>query len=133
MDEVLNLNNMKPHVRREFGIAGLKIMSDRDDAAAGIVFPRWRVLEIISCLMKLLGCTGRATGDEEEVMGFWLQTVERLAAWKREGHAPKTYRSGLVASQAIISRHIAFGKKAGSGSPKFAWTPAEDKLRFGCT
>jgi hypothetical protein len=122
MDYILTKNNMKSHVRREFGIAGVKVLH-AGEPMRFISFAHGTPQYFIECLMKLI-CHGSAEKKVLQFMTDWMEGAQRLANWKNDGHGMKLYHSGSVASQSIISRHIAFGKK----KKKFVWTPQRMKL-----
>jgi hypothetical protein len=57
--------------------------------------------------------------------------MNKLAKWKKDGNPSKIYASGLVANQAILSRHIAFGgEDSGRKEKRFVWAPQKRRKAF---
>jgi hypothetical protein len=130
MDRILIANNMKHHMRREFGIAGVKIMGSSEDPTLSVVFPDDAVLAFTRIMKSKLG-GGMLTPDEEAVYSYWVDIMHNLAQWKKDGNSIKVYYSGLAANQAILSRQIAFGREDSRHKPKrFIWTPKKRRMAF---
>jgi hypothetical protein len=103
MDTILIANNMKSHVRREFGTADVKIIRSSENPTLSVVFPDDAVLAFIRILQSKL-YPSVLTPDEKVIYSYWVDIMHNLAQWKADGSGMKRYDSGLVANQAILSR-----------------------------
>jgi hypothetical protein len=83
MDAILMGNNMKPHVRREFGIAGVKIFESSGNPTLSLTFPEGAVFEIIRILISMLSPNVFAR-DDEVIYCYWVDIIKNLAKWQKE-------------------------------------------------
>jgi hypothetical protein len=125
IDDVVTRNNMKPPIRREFSIAGVKILSESQHATMAISlpddFPRVFVGRLID---HLLG--GEEKEDNLWMIRIWTEATQQLSDWKKAGNSMKMYHSGIIANHTILSRSIGFGKDGQkSKAEEFVWTPAK--------
>jgi hypothetical protein len=118
MNEILCAHNVKSHVRRDFAIAGVKVLETSEQELLqihgfgdrGITCTQW--ISMVSddpTSAQLPGCFAQ-----------WLHDLEVLTEWKRATHPMKLYTPRPGASDAQLSRIIsfAFGETPGT----FKWT-----------
>jgi hypothetical protein len=117
MDRILRANKMEPHIRRDFGIAGVKVLTPAGDSWTTIGLPSTGpdVQAFIDCLLRRI--QDQTTASDVDMIDDWVATIEEFVAWALQ-HTMKLYESGSVAGQNILSRHLTFPKDVTSRTRK---------------
>jgi hypothetical protein len=113
MDRILRANNMKPHIRREYGIAGVKVLTSEGASwkTIGLPYTGPLVRDFIDCLLGHIQFT--VGPDGEQLLEDWVRAADELVDWACD-HTMKLYESSSLSNQSIISRSITFSEEAKS-------------------
>jgi hypothetical protein len=98
---------MKCHVRREFGIAGIKILTRKDSEKGCMVCPK-QFTDWLQVFSESLPSVIAANSRELTVIIEWIKNK----------HTPPLYYTEHVVNETILSRLFGYSKKP----KKFIWT-----------
>jgi hypothetical protein len=118
LDDIFTVNFMKSHVRREFGIAGIKILVQSSETwmVCSSDFPYW--VQQFSEIMF----TSKDEDDRDAILADLVETLRPIMEWCKKKHTTPVYYTEKVANETILNRLFGYTEKG----KKFVWTKSKE-------